>query len=358
MKKIIFPILIVLSVTLYGQTDKEKAFDLGMRAIEEMENGHIDAAIKLLEQSKKLDPENISYPYEIAYAKFLNKEYNEAIKILKGIKKHPQANDLVYQMLGNCHDMIKKPKKAIAIYEEGLKLFPNSGKLYLERGNMEFMSENYNSALEYYEKGLEVDPDFPSNYYWSAFIFLNSSEEVWGMIYGEIFLNLEPDTKRTSEISKLIYDTYKNQIQFTSDSSYSVSFCQNATIDIGEISDVKNIKLPYGLSIYEPTLMLSMVNENTIEISSLNRIRTNFLKLYFDKGFDKTYPNILFDFQKQVSDAGHIEAYNYWILMNGEPDAFKEWKDSNNEKWEQFVAWFKDNRLQIDDSNKFFRTQY
>lgn len=41
-------------------------------------------------------------------------------------------------------------------------------------------------------------------------------------------------------------------------------------------------------------------------------------------GHDKEYPNILFSFQKQVKDAGHIEAYNHWILMKGDEEAFQK----------------------------------
>src|SRR5690554_4300315 len=105
MRKISIILLTMLTMTAYGQTDKEKAYDLGMKAIKEMEAGNIKESIKLLEESKKLDPDNIDYPYEIAYAHYLDKNYKDAIKILKGLAKHDKVNDRIYQMLGNCYDM-------------------------------------------------------------------------------------------------------------------------------------------------------------------------------------------------------------------------------------------------------------
>lgn len=357
MRKISIILLTMLTMTAYGQTDKEKAYDLGMKAIKEMEAGNIKESIKLLEESKKLDPDNIDYPYEIAYAHYLDKNYKDAIKILKGLAKHDKVNDRIYQMLGNCYDMEKNPDKAIETYEAGLKLFPNSGILYLERGNMELFKEDYNKALGYYESGIEVQPRFPSNYYWAAKIYMSSTEEVWGLLYGEIFMNLERNSKRTAEISKLLYDTYKSQITFTSDTSMSVSFCQQMTMNITEISEDKEMKLPFCM-IYEPTLLMSVAFAKSIDINSLDNIRTGFVENYYKMGHHKTHPNTLFDYQKQIMDKGHFEAYNHWILMKGDEDAFSTWNDGNKEKWDSFVAWFSENPIDISDTNKFYSGQY
>lgn len=40
-----------------------------------------------------------------------------------------------------------------------------------------------------------------------------------------------------------------------------------------------------------------------------------------------------------------MEAYNHWILMKGDEDAFGIWMNSNKEKWDNFVKWFTDNGL-------------
>jgi tetratricopeptide (TPR) repeat protein len=357
MRRITIILLTMLTITAYGQTDKEKAYDLGMKAIKEMEAGKIKDAIELLEQSKELDPENIDYPYEIAYAHYLDKSYKDAIKILKGLTKHDKVNDRIYQMLGNCYDMEKNPAKAIETYETGLKLFPNSGILYLERGNMELVKEDYNKALDYYERGIEVQPVFSSNYYWAAKIYMSSTEEVWGLLYGEIFMNLERNSNRTAEISKLLYDTYKSQIIFTSDTSMTVSFCQQMTMNFTEISQDKEMKLPFCM-IYEPTLLMSVALAKSIDINSLDDIRTSFVENYYKMGHNKTHPNILFDYQKQIMDNGHLEAYNHWILMKGDEDTFSIWNGSNKDKWNSFVAWFSENPIEISDTNRFYSGQY
>jgi hypothetical protein len=103
---------------------------------------------------------------------------------------------------------------------------------------------------------------------------------------------------------------------------------------------------------------MSMINEKSIDLNSLDRIRTNFINSYYKSGNDKKYPNILFDYQNKVKEAGHFEAYNHWILMKGDNDAFDLWYNSNKVKWDAFIKWFSDNGLKVDNLNKFYIGQY
>lgn len=358
----IFKLIIVLFLaaehSIYAQsTQQETALKMGREAIRLMDKGQFDESIKLLEEAQQLDPGNINYPYELAYAYYSKKDYQKSRKYLEKILKHKDINPMVYQLLGNSYDHLGKSDKAIATYESGLKLFPDAGNLYLEMGVMQIGKKDYHKALAYYEKGIDVDPSFPSNYYWAAKIYCNSTEEIWGIIYGELFMNMERNSKRTAEISKLLYDTYKSEIHFKSDTSWSVSFSQNITLAIGEDMEPKDIKIPFQL-VYEPILVLSMVQVKTIDIHTLNTIRSAFVDNYFSNENDKTHPNILFSYQKKIKDAGHMEAYNYWLLMKGDEAGFDQWYKANRDKWDRFADWFTDNQLIIDRNHKFHRKQY
>lgn len=352
-------LFIIMGTVVYGQnSNKEKAIELGKEAIQFMDDGKIDQSIKILEEAQKLDPDRFIYPYEIAYAHYLNENYTEVIKILQTYSNHKEVTDQLFQLLGNSYDIIGNSEKAFESYDAGLKKFPNSGKLYLEKGNVHWNKKEYIKALPYYEKGIEVDPRFPSNYYRASLIYCSSSEEVWGMIYGEIFMNLERNSKRTEEISKLLYDTYKSQIQITSDTSISVSFSQIDNIDINDFKNKRKLKLPFGSGVYEPTLLLSLLFNKSLDINSLDIVRRNFIIQYYKMGYDKVYPNVLFSYQKKVKEAGHIESYNHWILMKGDTESFNKWKIENKVMWNNFIEWFADNQIEINNTNKFYVGQY
>jgi len=353
-------LLTALTITLLAsqisnaQTNQQTAKEKGKQAIQLEDEGKFDEALKLLDEAQKLDPENITYPYEATYAYYNQKKYDKVITILEKLKDRPDSFDRLYQLLGNSYDVIGKEDKAIATYEEGLKKFPKSGCLYLERGVIPLGKNNFNDAINYFEKGIEVEPAFPSNYYWAARLYCGSDDEMWGMLYGEIFMNLEPASRRTVEISKLLYDTYKSQIKFTAPNKVSVSFSKTATINV---TDIAKFKLPFS-TIYEPALSIAVAPEKEIDLASLNRIRSSFIQYYYQNNFDQKYPNALFDYQNQMLKAGQLEAYNYWVLMKGDEAAFTAWQQANNEKWQSFLHYKIDNPIKLTDTNHFFRRQY
>ena len=176
------------------------------------------------------------------------------------------------------------------------------------------------------------------------------------MLYGEIFMNLERNSPRTAEMSKLLYDTYKSEITFPSDTSAAVSFSQNVILAESMLKG-KKLKLPYGIT-YESTLAIAVADERAVNLNSLNNIRNRFVSSYYAMKRQEEYPNILFDYQQQIAKAGHAEAYNHWLLMKGDEDGFDKWMALNKYKWEEFVAWFKPNPLQVDAKHRFYRGQY
>jgi Tfp pilus assembly protein PilF len=363
-----------VSVAQAQTTDKEKALAKKIEAIELMDDGKLAESIVLLEEARKLDPAAPEIVYEMALAKYQQQHYEEAIKLLKELVKKKQATGRVYAMMGNALDDMGKPEKAIDAYDEGIRKFPEEGGLYLERGVMELKNNKPNEALAFFEKGIKAAPMYPSNYYRAAKIFLDSDQEVWGMIYGEIFMNIERGSKRTEEISKLLYYTYKGEIKFESDTSVSVSFAkQNNTIylDVNQSRKKQVSSLASALAgqvmasmgksfangAYEMTLVKSISGEKIINLASLNSIRTKFLDIYAQEGHDTSYPVVLFDFQRKVKEAGHLEAYNYWILGQGEEKAFPEWRSEHEQQWNDFMKWFKENRIKITEENTFLRSQ-
>ena len=357
--KILVFLLFLAVHTASAQTNKELALAKGEAAVKlEDEEGKYEEAIKLFQEAQKLDPESIDYPYEIAYAYSAQKEYKKASDILEKLIKHKDAYGRVYQALGNAYDEQGKTDKAIDTYDKGLAKFPDAGELYLERGTMELAKKEYNNALDYYEKGIERDPTFPSNYYWAAKLFCASTEEVWGMLYGELFMNLERSGKRNSEISKLLFDTYKSEIQMTSDSSYSVSFSKKMTITTDDLKNPDKLKLPFGIGAYEPLIAMAIIKEKSIDINSLDRIRTSFLAGYFKGDAAKNFPNALFDYQQEIKAAGHLEAYNHWLLMKGDPEGFEQWQKDNKTMWDDFIKWYSATKIQLDSDHKFYRAQY
>lgn len=360
MPKYLLTLLLLVSVQYaHAQTDKERAKAIIDTAIYMMDEGRIEQSIEKLEIAKKLDP-SLAYKidYEIAYAHYLNSEPEKSLAIYERISTSPDVEDQCFQMLGNIYDIEKQTEKALEAYNRGLKKFPDSGPLHLEMGNIQLARENYNEAIAYYEKGISKAPEYPSNYYRSTQLFLSSEEEVWGMMYGELFMNLERNSRRTREVSKWLYDTYKSELKWTSDTTMSVSFSKAGnTINAADMSR-EDFRMPFSTFVYETCLLTGATMADSLDYEGLCQTRANFLEVYTKQGHAEKYDNVLMRYQQQIKEAGHFNAYNHWLLMMGDPDGFDAWYANNKQEFDDFTEWYLANPISITKDNVFLRAQF
>jgi hypothetical protein len=221
--------------------------------------------------------------------------------------------------------------------------------------------EDYNLALEYYETGIKMAPAHPSNYYWAAKIYLSTKKKVWGMIYGEIFMNLEPGSKRTDEMSAILYQVYEENISIESDTSASVSFWDN-TIYINDMKDLDVTEITsmlgwYGTQ-YELSMTFATIGEKKVDIASLHSMRTKFVAQFYTAENAEKYPNPLFELQQKLIDSDNFEAYNYWLLNAGDANAFETWIEDHEKDFKDFAAWLSRNPLVLNETNVVHSTLY
>lgn len=358
MKTALLFVFIAFYSVSYSQTNQTEAEKKFKEAQSLTDQKRYKEAIKMFEEIQKLDPTNSVLQYEIALVNYKQGNYENAIEILEKIKNKKDADDLYYSLLGNAYDVTDDRDKAIETYKAGLKKFPKSGPIYLELGVVSAMEKEYDEALKYFEKGIEVAPMHPSNYYWASMLWATSKNPIWSLIYGEIFLNLEKNSNRTEQISKMMFEVYKKGYTFE-DNSIKTNFTDNNIYigknDIGKTMVDQLLSSYSAISVFDGGMALAAVGEKKIDINSMNRIRTNFLNNYFSKGDNEKFPNIIFDYQKKVQDAGFLEAYNYWILLDGDKQNEQIWQSKNEELWDKFIVWFDKNPMEINESNKFSR---
>jgi hypothetical protein len=155
-----------------------------------------------------------------------------------------------------------------------------------------------------------------------------------------------------------LYNTYRKRIRIPKDSSISVAFSPVMAPHTISVNELGKKKRPFVKSVYEPTLMLGMVNEKSVDIPSLCRARKYFIESYMKYGSYHDYPNVLFDFQYRALKAGYMDAYSHWVLYKGDENACKEWIRANQKTWDGFMKWFSGNKLLLDQKYKFYRGQY
>lgn len=351
-------LLLFMSIAAFAQTAEQKAIKLTKEAIQLMDNGETGKSISLLEEAVQLDPGKQIYLYEIGYAYSLKKDFKQAIFYLEKAVACEDVTDQCYQMLGNMHDLGGNPEEAIATYKHGLERFPNSGRLHLELGVMMLMAENYNEAINYWEDGIRAEPAYSSTYYNLAKLFAQTNERMYAIFYGELFMNLERNTARTQEISALLYNAYRQSMDFSKKKKGNVSFVKTTIFGVVEGDSVRlPMSMHYELGMLQAgsTVAASKKKLKSIELDDLVAIRSNFKSFWNERNLHKKYPNVLLDFHQELQKRGFMEAYSYWVLMKGDQEAFDKWAEDKADEFDAFAIWFNKNPLEVTPENYFVR---
>ena len=344
--KFIFTLLFTLSFAAFFAQENPASKEIN-EAIKEMDAGNFSQSRVILEGVLQKDSTNYDAWYEYAYSYYMQKDYAKAESIMQTQTGHAEATDQLWQMIGNSQDIMGNSEEALATYAKGLERFPNSGRLYVESGNIFLIKGEIEQAIPYYEKGIQMDPEFPSNYYRLARIFCNSENEIWGVIYGEIFLNLERNTQRTREMSALLYQTYQRALVYEK-GQWTISFAKDASpFTMAFEVNIGLAATQYQLSSKKPS----------INVASLLSIRKEFLKLWMESEIAKQQPVILFDFWQSIDDMNFWEAYNYWVFAQAPNDQFEKWRKANDTNFSYFVKWYNPNPIVITEATYFSRSK-
>lgn len=350
----------LFSLSLYSQKESDiaNAMKLGFRGIDYMKQGKQDSAKIAFRNAMALDPENITYPYELALVHYQVKEYNQSSHILDSLLAHPEVNEQVYQLLGNCKDNMDSSEKANDIYKTGLDKFPNSGRLYMEMALVgQKLKKTSSEIINLTEKGIEVEPSFPYNYYYASNYYARTSEKIWGMFYAEIFMNIADNTFRISEISKILYEIYSAGIRSTFENGESKLSGVKTFSSKSDETITRRFESAFQL-VFESSVKKYIKDTSAVTLDMLNKIRKEIITQWFAKKLNMKFPNTILNWMKVLIDEGHFEAYNYFMLRDINRDEYKKWAEANRKQLGAFAKWADTHRLTLTETNRFFRYQY
>lgn len=305
-------------------------------AIHLMDNGMPNEAVELLTTLDKKYPNSETIMYEIVYAHTIAKQYDQAEVWTDRMLKLPYASADTYVAAGNTLDYLGKRDKALKIYNQGLKKFPESGRLLVEMGNMAMSAQDYDKAVNYFEQSVAVDPIYTPAYYRLASIFSNTYDPVWAIMYAENYIVLERDNEdRIKEMSRLIYDLYKENIKSEGD-SMKVSFTRNITMPRNAKYDCD---VPYNWQFEHSTVLNAIpYSSDEMNIDDVLQLRCRVTE-FMDSTCHDYYDVPIFRLQREALAAGHLEGYNMWLLGLGNESPMWD-NDSCSAQTEAFINWF------------------
>jgi tetratricopeptide (TPR) repeat protein len=285
-----------------------------------MIQGDYANAIIVLNKALSLQPSNIDIAKDLALNYYFSGNNKKAMETVKPLLDREDADDKCYQITGDILLANDDPKECEKLYKKGIKKFPNSGGLYNELGKLMWAQKNY-EAIKMWEKGIEVDPSFSKNYFNASKFYYFSTDKVWSIIYGEIFLNMEPMSTSSPEIKNILLESYKKLF-----------------VDADAEKNKKD-NTPFVNAFLQTVFKQSSVISSGINTESLIMLRTRFVLDWFSE-YGTKFPYRLFDWQKQLLQEGVFEAYNQWIFTaaNNLP-AYQNWTSIHTAEYNEMTRF-------------------
>ena len=139
---------------------KSTSIKIGKTAIQLLQYGQHNEAIKLLKLAIKLNPQEIALWISLAEAQIRSdKKKNAIISLNKAIKLDPKKESL-YFSLASIYIDLNNPKKAKIIIKKGLSINNKNERGHFQLGNVEIMLKNYKLALISFKKSSKINEKF------------------------------------------------------------------------------------------------------------------------------------------------------------------------------------------------------
>lgn len=276
-------------------------------------------AILVLNRAVSLAPNDHTLQRDLAYNYNLQGDIKKAREIILPLTDKSDADEITFQVAGNIIKSFEDVKEVDKLYKKALKKFPESGPLNSEYGEWLYAKQDF-SAIKYWEKGIQSAPSYPMNYYHAAKYYYFTTEKVWGLIYGEIFLNLESFSARTAEIKTMLLEGYKKLFVET---------------DLTKFANKNAFAEAYLSAMQQQT---SLVTKG-IHPDVLSMIRTRFILQWYHSNEQK-FPFRLFDYHRQLLREGLFEAYNQWIFGAADNlDQYQRWTQTHTKEAAEFTKF-------------------
>ena len=142
------------------QEFESTSIQIGKTALQLIQFGQNDEAIRLLRLAVKLNPKEVELWTSMAEAQVRSEKNFEALSSLNQAIKLRPKEQRIYFSQASIYMNLNDPKKAKISIKKGLSINKNNERGYFQLGNAEIMLNNYESALIAFKKSSRINSKF------------------------------------------------------------------------------------------------------------------------------------------------------------------------------------------------------
>lgn len=326
-KLLVLPMLLLGSMIAFGQAG---IADAHKQAMDKAKDGDLDKALSIIQTAETNYPDNLSLLKDEAFINTWKKDYVKAIEVGKKLIANPDADEQCYQILGSAYRADSKYSEAERVYKQAVDKYPENSLLYAELGDALKQNNKPELAKAAWEKGIEVGPSISSNYYFLTKFYAENNNPLWSVLYGEMFVNFESFSGRTTEIRDTVTGQYAALFE-------TPSVLQNY-IDNGQ---------PFEKAVASTFQQFQDMVSGGVTPESLFALRGQFIVNWFNGDNAKEFSFKLFDRQQQLLKLGIFEAYNQWLFASYNQSQFNNWGHMHDGLIREFSKFQKSSMFRV-----------
>lgn len=252
--------------------------------------------------------------YKAAQALVAAGKGTEAVPYLEQVVKTQNNYAAVsYSMLGSIYDNAKQPEKAIVVYKDGLKAYPQDQSLHFNLGIASFRAKQYAQAELAAIDAIRLDPKHANSQRLYGLVTFHQNKRANALLAFCSFLLLEPNGQRAEEAMTNLQSILKGGV-LKADGAKSVS------------ADAKEVAaLNSGIASVIETAQTKKLSGNALLEYQLKNIFTLAGQASAKKTNKSFFDTYYADFFYKLAQAGQVPALVKLMVSKEESAAFSEW---------------------------------
>jgi tetratricopeptide (TPR) repeat protein len=305
------------------------------------DSGDYDGAIKKYESVLSANPDNISAIYEMGFSYFAKKDYKRALEMSQ--KGSEYASDLLarfYMQIASCSDHLGDSKKAIHIYKQTIKEFPQTHLLHFNLAITYLQQKKQDLAISNLKEELFLTPSHPTSHRLLGFLFKENDYRIPAIFALSRFLILEPQSGRSAGALATLQELINGGVVAQDEKNISISIDPKEKKDEGDFGALQMaLSIVSAGRFLEKNANKSAMEKEVEQFASFFQIMLEIVgreqfKLKFTGDY---YVPYFIEMQKQ----GQVETFVYLIHSGNRDKEVGAWLDANMGKVRAFVEWNK-----------------